>query len=292
MAPLFRSKISFDIFDESAFKSLRTLKRKFQEQRRKIWFQLMVDNSNTEADNHPEVILLREKYITELRQNFDTQILAINNDRILSWFTSATVFSEDYERHLVKFKSLYHDADEMDFLKELINYSAIDQRPLFVEDLGLRQKSNIKITLEKKRQFLELKALQNQFSVEYILNQDQTEELVIIEPINSNSALIQSRKGDPQSDNHKNQENAEYSKLSWTGSEIELAELLKALCEAKVIKASTDKEVFEEFSKFFGIELDKTQKLQTIKKRTKHGEKAKFLNDLSQRLERWIDDSP
>ena len=78
-------------------------------------------------------------------------------------------------------------------------------------------------------------------------------------------------------------------KLNWSGSDLELTELLKALIESKCFVGHTDKEVFETIFEFLGIEYTdniKKERLSTIRKRTK--DLNPFLEKLYANLEKWI----
>lgn len=76
-------------------------------------------------------------------------------------------------------------------------------------------------------------------------------------------------------------------KLNWQLDGLEVAELTKALIKSnKVIGHKSEKEVFDEVMKFFNVEFDKREKLQTIKQRTK--DKTPFLDQLTHSLNNWI----
>ena len=81
------------------------------------------------------------------------------------------------------------------------------------------------------------------------------------------------------------------SKLEWTGSKVDLAELLIALHESKLISGyKTKEELFERFSEFLSTSLDPTIDTQSLTKRIENkGEMTKFLDTLRACLSKWND---
>jgi len=80
-------------------------------------------------------------------------------------------------------------------------------------------------------------------------------------------------------------------KLVWNGAKVDLAELLIALHESKlIIGYKTKEELFELFSEFLSTPLDATIDTQSLTKRIENkGEMTKFLDTLRVFLTRWND---
>ena len=76
--------------------------------------------------------------------------------------------------------------------------------------------------------------------------------------------------------------------LNWTGTELELSELIKALIEAKKFSTeSTQTEIFKKFRYFFNVKnFNEKDKLRDIRKRT--DTLSIFINKLEISLNNWI----
>lgn len=76
--------------------------------------------------------------------------------------------------------------------------------------------------------------------------------------------------------------------LNWTGTELELSELIKALIEAKKFSTeSTQTEIFKRFRYFFNVKnFNEKDKLRDIRKRT--DTLSIFINKLEISLNNWI----
>lgn len=76
--------------------------------------------------------------------------------------------------------------------------------------------------------------------------------------------------------------------LNWTGTELELSELIKALIEAKKFSTElTQTEIFQRFRYFFNVKnFDEKDKLKDIRKRT--NTLSIFINKLEISLNNWI----
>lgn len=82
--------------------------------------------------------------------------------------------------------------------------------------------------------------------------------------------------------------NPHFKKFNWEFSELEIAELGKALCEMNKPKGATQKDVIEELGKFFNLELDsKTQKDKIYEITQRPSGKNIFLESLSTQLDLW-----
>jgi len=77
------------------------------------------------------------------------------------------------------------------------------------------------------------------------------------------------------------------SEVRWLGKELEFAELIKSLIEAKKLKGKSQKHIYEEMATYLNIkDTDKKQKLETISLRTK--DTTVFLDELKEALNSWI----
>lgn len=76
--------------------------------------------------------------------------------------------------------------------------------------------------------------------------------------------------------------------LNWTGTELELSELIKALIEAKKFSTeSTQTEIFKRFRYFFNVKnFNENDKLRDIRNRT--NTLSIFINKLETSLNNWI----
>lgn len=91
--------------------------------------------------------------------------------------------------------------------------------------------------------------------------------------------------------NYSNASNSNTSKLHWSGEYRELTELLKALIETKKFVGHSDKEVFEKFCDFLGLDNSNDRKKDTLKTiRLRKHDKTKFLDELIINLNKWQED--
>ena len=93
----------------------------------------------------------------------------------------------------------------------------------------------------------------------------------------------------PINDFHESYPN-KTSILKWTGKDLELFELIKALIQSKKINSQSEKVTFKTIFNFFGLTYSDSRKrdaIQTIRARVK--DKTPFLIDLQLDLENWIE---
>jgi hypothetical protein len=79
------------------------------------------------------------------------------------------------------------------------------------------------------------------------------------------------------------------NQIKWLGTPLELAELIKALIQAKKINGGSEKEVFDFFQQLLDLPFDKREKLQSIRKRTT--DLTPLLHELEFHLKQWINRS-
>ncbi|MDT0684878.1 RteC domain-containing protein [Autumnicola psychrophila] len=79
------------------------------------------------------------------------------------------------------------------------------------------------------------------------------------------------------------------NKIQWMGTPLELAELIKALIEAKKINGGSEKQVFDFLQLLFTLPFDKREKLQSIRKRSTN--LTPLLHELEFHLKQWINRS-
>ncbi|MDX1718959.1 MAG: hypothetical protein R3353_02275 [Salegentibacter mishustinae] len=77
--------------------------------------------------------------------------------------------------------------------------------------------------------------------------------------------------------------------IQWLGTPLELAELIKALIEAKKINGGSEKQVFNFFQQLLNLPFDKRQKLQSIRKRST--DLTPLIHELEFHLKQWINRS-
>jgi hypothetical protein len=70
---------------------------------------------------------------------------------------------------------------------------------------------------------------------------------------------------------------------------LELAELIKALIQAKKINGGSEKEVFDFFQQLLDLPFDKREKLQSIRKRST--DLTPLIHELEFHLKQWINRS-
>lgn len=77
------------------------------------------------------------------------------------------------------------------------------------------------------------------------------------------------------------------SEVRWLGTELEFAELIKSLIEAKKLNGKTQKHIYDSLDTYLDIkDTDKKQKLETISLRT--NKTTPFLVELEKALNSWI----
>jgi len=76
------------------------------------------------------------------------------------------------------------------------------------------------------------------------------------------------------------------NKIQWQGTPLELAELLKALIEAKKITGASEKQVFLFFQQVLDLPFDKREKLQSLRKRST--DLTPLLDEMAFHLKQWI----
>jgi hypothetical protein len=77
--------------------------------------------------------------------------------------------------------------------------------------------------------------------------------------------------------------------IQWLGTPLELAELVKALIEAKKINGVSEKQVFLFFQQALGLPFDKREKLQSLRKRST--DLTPLLEQMEFHLKQWINKS-
>ncbi len=77
--------------------------------------------------------------------------------------------------------------------------------------------------------------------------------------------------------------------IKWLGTPLELAELIKALIQAKKINGGSEKQVFDFFQQLLDLPFDKREKLQSIRKRST--DLTPLIHELEFHLKQWINRS-
>ena len=176
------------------------------------------------------------------------------------------IYHSSYNARLKDFLSEYPDANESDFILIELNHRG----NLIFGYAYEKTKKNISFSEKKRNKFLEERINNLGYSLEFAEDWggDGTWYYDIKESnINSISSSINT--------------------VKWTGTQVELVELIKSLIESKKVQG-TQKEIINSFSKFFNIEINNPNKtIQDIKNRNNDSETL-FLDKLKSNLLNFI----
>lgn len=215
----------------------------------------------------------RNELINEFKESVNNAYVQLTTVGMYWQFCTFKVYKETYESRKEEYFKTFFDATEYDFIDEelfkvndLLNefveyldetgYPRETDTPILYEVLNNINFKNVQYSQSKKGKFL-------------------TEQKKNLD-LENNSSSIETKEHN-------------YNKLKWQLTGIEVAELAKALTQAKKIVGFTDKDVFDHLSSFFDVKFDKKSTLQTIGKRSV--DKTSFLDVLTHSLENWINQS-
>ena len=185
-------------------------------------------------------------------------------------------FIKNFEDEKDDYFSRHYDAEYTDYLLFMAVHEVV-QFPWIYRFADGDAHNNIELSRNKKRKFIVEKAIEDNYKIEFIWDEERQKDFITHEPLLKDDIYNVGTK--------RLYDNS----LNWSGTDLQLAELLKSLIESKLFVGYNDKEVFEKVFDFFGVQFSdstKKERLSTIRARTK--DLSPFLNKLEINLNNWI----
>lgn len=267
-------------------KFLRGYEENFKIELSKL-YQINYDEGYSDIDNEDKVDAYlwnneNEYYPLGAKNYYDEiiekELKELNDKGVYFPYCKFKTYEKTYQERLNGFLNNNEDAEPINFLQnELKTY--LKPLDFFFHFKKLKPKKIEKLSYTRNK------------TVEFITEHAKKIGYKITIELNEFEGSLQShiKKIEKKNDIQK-QEVKETEKLKWSGTDLELSEILKSLLELKKINGHSDKQIFETIFKMFGMKYSdsiKKERLATIKKRIIT--KTPFLNQLSASLELWID---
>lgn len=237
--------------------------------------------ANGYKDSKEEDLLLynirKNTYESELNEKivpiFESEYQKLIEDRTFFWGCSSETYMSIYQERLKTFQNEFFDAKEIDFINKEYDFHYINtlNYPAFFSEIDTKSHKKIGYSTIKKFEFLKTRA--KQLGYKHDIKPDLANEIHFsIDNPNENLKIFNSQK------------------IKWSGTDLELSELIKSLIESGKLSGHTDKEIFKTLFEMFGVDYTdsiKKERLATIKARIK--DKTPLLEKLFINLKSWID---
>lgn len=207
---------------------------------------------------------------------FNKEIHELNQNNSYYYGCPYTTYSDTYKTRMDNFFHLFQDGKEIDFIKEELN-KGINYIPYnYINPIA---RKNISYSLAQRIEYLEERAQELGYNIRIWQDDNYA-------PFEYGGQLIYNPE-DAEGFELIKTEKISKKTIDFTGTQVQLMELVKALIENKSVRGK-QKDIVKDFTDFFGLEVKSPDKIiQDIKNRNT-GSETLFLNDLKSSLMQFI----
>ena len=207
---------------------------------------------------------------------FNKEIHELNQNNSYYYGCPFTNYRDTYNLRFEDFLHSFQDAKEIDFIEQELQ-KGIHYIPY--QYISSKTSKNISYSLAKRIDYLKERAQELGCNIQVQIDENYA-------PFEYNGQLIYNPE-DAESFELIKTEKISKKTIDFTGTQVQLIELVKALIENKSVRGK-QKDIVKDFTDFFGLEVKSPDKIiQDIKNRNT-GSETLFLNDLKSSLMQFI----